>query len=188
MKETGGKSRYLILGMLAHTELTGYNIRKWIEAEYSHFWQASFGQIYPILKELVREGLAESASGMADANGRGQKVYRITDKGLNALSGWLKEEPEIEKLRYEILLKISFGEHTDPQVLLTHLDRFIQRNEASLTEMTNNLERLEIHASRPSADHHYSRLTALCGKYHYAAMLHWALEAREIIQKEVETK
>lgn len=187
MKESGSKSRYLILGMLAHTPLTGYGIRKWIEAEYSHFWQASFGQIYPILKTLVRDGLAVSADGTRGANGRGQKAYRITEKGLEALSVWLSEEPEIEKLRYEILLKISFGEHTQPQVLLKHLDGFIRRNEAALHDITSYMHMMETRGSQPEADHSYSHLTALCGKYHYTAMRDWAIEARNIIMKGVET-
>ena len=188
MKETGGKSRYLILGMLAHTPLTGYNIRKWIETEYSHFWQASFGQIYPILKELVREGLVENAPEAADQNGRGQKAYQITEKGLAALSTWLQEEPEIEKLRYEILLKISFGEHTDPQVLLGHLDAFIARNEAALQGINSYMQMMADRPLQPETDHNYSRLTALCGRYHYTAMRDWAMEARNTIAKEVESQ
>lgn len=188
MKETGGTSKYLILGMLSHTELTGYGIRKWIEAEYSHFWQASFGQIYPLLRELTREGLAAYAAQAPLANGRGQKAYRITDAGLKALGAWLLEEPEVEKLRYEILLKISFGEHTNPEVLLTHLRRFTERNEAALREMDGYIARFDRAGTKPEADHGYSRLTALCGKYHYAAMRDWALEAIDTIRKEVDSK
>ena len=44
--------------MLARMPQTGYSIKKWIEGEYSHFWQESFGQIYPTLKALVAERLA----------------------------------------------------------------------------------------------------------------------------------
>lgn len=186
--ENESKSRYLILGMLAHTELTGYNIRKWIEAEYSRFWQASFGQIYPILKILVQEGLAEIAGNGIATNGRGQKLYRITDKGLKALSDWLAEEPDVEKLRYEILLKISFGKHTRPEVLLKHLDDFIRRNETALAEIKGMIAIMSKNPPVPESNHSYSRLTALCGIYHYAAMRDWALEARETILKEVESK
>ena len=186
MKETGGKSRYLILGMLAHTPLTGYNIRKWITHEYSHFWQASFGQIYPILKALVKDGLAERFGNTKGSNGRGQIVYCITEKGREALQAWLLEEPDVERLRYEILLKISFGDQTDPDVLLRHLDAFITRNEASLQEMNGYISMMRQHSEREEANHTYSKLTALCGVYHYSAMMDWAREAKEIIKKEVE--
>lgn len=65
----------MTLGMLAQHPQIGYTIKKWIEKEYSHFWQESYGQI----------------------------VYSITSAGRRALSDWLRKEPEIEKLRYEIL-------------------------------------------------------------------------------------
>ncbi len=181
MSESGGTSKYVILGMLSHAPLTGYSIRKWIKHEYSHFWQVSFGQIYPTLKELVREGLAQTGGNADSVNGRRQIVYGITDAGRKALRAWLLKEPDVEKLRYEILLKISFGDHTTPDVLLKHLDGFIMRQEAVLSEMREALAMLERLGSRPEADHAYSRLTALCGVYHYSAMRDWALEARKYI-------
>lgn len=183
MKETGGASRFLILGMLSHMPLTGYQIRKWIGHEYRYFWQASFGQIYPTLKELVNKGLAECAGAAKSTNGRGQIEYSITDAGRQALREWLHKKPEVEKLRYEILLKISFGDQTEPEVLLKHLDDFIRRNEAALKEMNDALALFDRFAGQPQADHNYSRLTALCGMYHYSAMRDWALEANQILSK-----
>ena len=135
MKENTGKSKYVVLGMLARMPQTGYTIKKWFEQEYSHFWQESFGQIYPTLKKLVTEGLAVSSNDTETGNGRSQIVYSITDAGRKELSDWLREEPEIEKLRYEILLKVSFGENTEPEVLLGHLDDFIRRNEKLVKDM-----------------------------------------------------
>ena len=183
MKESGGASRFVILGMLSHTPLTGYQIYKWIEHEYSHFWQASFGQIYPTLKQLADAGLVKSAETAQSKNGRGQIVYSITDAGRKTLRVWLRKEPAVEKLRYEILLKISFGDQTESDVLLKQLDDFIDRNEAALTEMNDALAMFDRFAGQPEADHIYSRLTALCGQYHYSAMRDWALEAKQILSK-----
>ena len=75
MKENTGKSKYVILGMLARMPQTGYTIKKWIENEYSHFWQESYGQIYPTLKKMVAEGLAVTSNNRQSGNGRGQIVY-----------------------------------------------------------------------------------------------------------------
>ena len=180
MKEDTGKAQYVILGMLARTSLTGYNMRKWIESEYTHFWQMSFGQIYPTLKRLVAQGLAEKASDGNGVNGRGQIVYSITASGRDVLSEWLGKEPDIEKLRYEILLKISFGNHTRPDVLLGHLDDFIKRNEALLQNMNHYLQLFDSLGVQEQ-NTTYSRLTALCGKSLYSAMRDWAVEAKQII-------
>ncbi len=179
MKENAGKTRYVLLGLLAHCPQTGYAIKKAIEYEYSHFWQEGFGQIYPALKVLVAEGLAESAPAQSGAN-RGQIVYTITEKGRAELRDWLEKAPEIEKLRYELLLKISFGANTQTQVLLGHLDAFIARNEAYLAELSA-FDEIFAQLKKQGQDHTFNALTALCGKYVYAAMRDWALEAKTIL-------
>ncbi|MEM1484882.1 PadR family transcriptional regulator [Oscillospiraceae bacterium PP1C4] len=180
MKKNTGKSKYVILGMLARMPQTGYTIKKWIEGEYSHFWQESFGQIYPTLKELVSEGLAVSADNTEAGNERGQIIYCITDAGRKELSDWLREEPVIEKLRYEILLKVSFGENTEPEVLLGHLDDFIRRNEKLVKDMNGYIDLFD-QLKEQGTDCTYSQLTALCGVYIYSAMRDWAVEAKKII-------
>ena len=166
--------------MLARMPQTGYTIKKWIENEYSHFWQESFGQIYPTLKKLVAEGLAVSSDNTEAGGSRGQIVYSITDAGKKILSDWLREEPEIEKLRYEILLKVSFGENTEPEVLLGHLDEFIRRNGKLVKDMSDYIEHFS-RLNEQGADYTYSQLTALCGVYVYSAMRDWAVKAKEII-------
>lgn len=186
MKEKTGKTKYVVLGMLARTPQTGYTIKKWIEQEYSHFWQESFGQIYPTLKKLVADGLAVSSNDTASGNGRGQIVYTITPAGRMELSDWLKEEPEIEKLRYEILLKVSFGENTEPEILLGHLDDFVKRNENLIQDMNGYVEYFD-QLKTQGTDCTYSQLTALCGVYIYSAMKDWAINAKKIIsEKEVD--
>lgn len=186
VKENTGKSRYVILGMLSRMPLTGYNMKKWIENEYSHFWQESYGQIYPTLKKLVVEGLAVPSE--EQGNGRGQITYSITDAGRKELALWLRKEPEIEKLRYEILLKVSFGENAEPNVLLGHLDNFAKRNENMIRDMKEYMQYFE-RLKEEGMDCTYSQLTALCGVYIYSAMRDWAEEAKSIIsQREVETK
>ncbi len=180
MKENTGKTRYVILGMLSRMPQTGYTIKKWIEKEYSHFWQESFGQIYPTLKKLVAEGLAVTSENTDTGNERGRIEYSITEAGKQELKNWLREEPEIEKLRYEILLKISFGANTEPEILLGHLDSFIGRNEKLIKTMNGYMEIFE-QMKGQKIDCTYSSLTALCGVHYYSAMRDWAIEAKKII-------
>jgi len=182
VKENTGITKYVILGMLARKPQTGYTIKKWLENEYSHFWQESFGQIYPTLRKLAAEGLAVSSDDMQPGNGRGQIVYSITNTGRKALSDWLRKEPEIEKLRYEILLKISFGDNTEPEVLLGQLDHLIERNAKRLNDMNEYIEHFK-QLKQQDVDCSYSRLTALCGVYFYSAMSEWAIEAKKFISE-----
>ncbi|MFB0919353.1 MAG: PadR family transcriptional regulator [Oscillospiraceae bacterium] len=182
MKENTGKTKYVLLGLLAHSPQTGYSIKKSIEFEYSHFWQESYGQIYPTLKMLVAEGLAVPSDLSDSEAGRGQIVYTITVAGRSELKKWLSEPPDVEKIRYEILLKISFGANIEPEVLLGHLDDFIERNEKTVRELDGFLE--VFHALKAHGDDHtYNKLTALCGKYVYTAMRDWALDAKQVISE-----
>ncbi len=92
----------------------------------------------------------------------------------------MREKPEIEKLRYEILLKISFGDNTESEVLIGHLDDFIKRNEELVKEMNECMENLS-QLKSDGFDCTYSCLTALCGVHVYSAMKDWAVEAKKII-------
>lgn len=174
------KTRYIILGLLAHCPHTGYGIKKSIEDEHSHFWQESYGQIYPTLKKLVDEELAEKSKSEDESNGRGQIMYTITDKGRQVLKDWLAEGPEVEKLRYELLVKVSFGDNTDPEVIIGHLDEFIKRNEENIKHAEFFLEHFK-KMYLDGDDHTYKELTSLCGKYFYTMMRDWAIEAKQII-------
>ncbi|MGF2618389.1 PadR family transcriptional regulator [Rossellomorea vietnamensis] len=102
---------YAILGILTTECKTGYAIKQLIDNSLSHFWKISYGQIYPALKLIVEEGLAEikesSTPGKRDKN-----EYYLTQKGKETLKSWL--EKPIEKLpveRNEILLKLFFSQH-----------------------------------------------------------------------------
>lgn len=180
MKENTGKTKYILLGLLAHCPQTGYTIKKAIEYEYSHFWQESFGQIYPTLKQLVEEGLAEGIEDSDTSNGRGQKLYHITEEGKTVLRNWIAQAPDVEKLRYEILVKVSFGESVESDIILEHLEEFIKRNDKNIREMNGFLEALA-GLRLQGDDHTYKELTVLSGKYFYTAMRDWALEAKRII-------
>ena len=47
----------VILGLLAHDDLTGYDIKKRIDGAISFFWKGSFGSIYPALGAMEKDGL-----------------------------------------------------------------------------------------------------------------------------------
>ena len=49
------KTMYVILGLLSHTPMTGYDIKKRIDSTLKYFWGASFGSIYPALGELEKQ-------------------------------------------------------------------------------------------------------------------------------------
>ncbi|MBD2776258.1 PadR family transcriptional regulator [Iningainema tapete] len=117
------KSKYAILGILSFGPKSGYDIKKKIETSTSNFWSESYGQIYPILKKLVEEGLATQA--VEEQVGKPNRhVYQLTEKGQQELQQWLTEpvEPQVERI--EILLKLFFGQQVSVADNIRHVQKF----------------------------------------------------------------
>lgn len=69
------KSDCVILGLLSHEDLTGYEIKKRMDTALKYFWGASYGSIYPALGDLVKRGLASKRDGAE--NNRNKIIYSI---------------------------------------------------------------------------------------------------------------
>ena len=55
--------------LLSWKPMSGYDIKKLVDAGLSHFWNENYGQIYPTLESLVKEGLAFGADILAEIDG-----------------------------------------------------------------------------------------------------------------------
>ena len=102
------KTRFALLGLLSWRPMSGYDIKKVVDLGLSHFWSANYGQIYPILDELVRGGLAEKSLD-PDSGQRKRYVYQITPDGKAAFQAWLAEPTEPPAVRNELQLKFFLG-------------------------------------------------------------------------------
>lgn len=121
MKQTQ-RTPFVILGLLGlrgRQSTTGYELKKAIDSTISQFWSESFGQIYPVLKQLASAGFVRSAN--AKEKGRKQIRYTITAKGTQHLRHWLEKPPGEATVRNELILKLLFGSMTEVQVLIDHL-------------------------------------------------------------------
>jgi DNA-binding PadR family transcriptional regulator len=49
-------TEYIVLGLLMHEDLSGYDLKKHIDQSISQFWEVGYGQLYPTLKELEQAG------------------------------------------------------------------------------------------------------------------------------------
>ncbi|HEY6098279.1 MAG TPA: PadR family transcriptional regulator, partial [Anaeromyxobacter sp.] len=116
------RTRYVVLGMLTTGPLTGYGLRQRIGESVGHFWQESFGQLYPALRRLAADGLVE-ARATQGGPGRGGATYHVTAAGRAALAGWLAVPPALEPQRNELLLKVFFAGAVPPEVTSRNLDR-----------------------------------------------------------------
>lgn len=109
----------LCLGTLCLTDATGYDIKKMFEAAFEHFHSASYGAIYPALKQLQADGLISLRVEPGSRHPE-RKVYRLTEAGRSSLIDELAASEPTEVMRSEFLVLIFFA-HLLPTERLDHL-------------------------------------------------------------------
>lgn len=180
------KTAYIILGLLEHEDLSGYDIKKKIDFMISHFWEVGYGQIYPTLKTLEESGDIQKRPG-GSHKGPERNLYSITEHGRKKLLEWLKL-PEFKiYARYEILLKLFFGNMITVQENLERIDLFQEthlKNRKTMELFKQNLQQV----LSEDEDHLYYYLTALFGEKVYDAYVSWAEEAKDLLLKYHEEK
>lgn len=172
---------YAILGLLNHEDMTGYDIKKKIKISINNFWDAGYGQIYPTLKILEKEG---NVTKYSEKSGKGPEriVYSITNTGKNKLTEWLLNPSDKEYVKYEILLKLFFGSLLPVDENIRRITVFREKN----IKILNTMEMYKTSLNKilsENVDHYYFYLTVLFGQHLYKAYLDWADEAISILEK-----
>jgi DNA-binding PadR family transcriptional regulator len=142
-------AKTLCLGVLSRGEATGYEIRKHVtQGPFGHFFEASYGSIYPALNGLSAEALVECRA-MAQERRPDKKVYRITPAGCLALVEALTAEPEPDHIRSEFTFMLFFGHLLSAR----HLDETISERVAWYRESIARMERCrDAAADRPAGE------------------------------------
>lgn len=168
----------VILGLLSHEELTGYEIKKRMDTTLKYFWSASYGSIYPALNDLVNRGLATKRE---DAeNKRNKLIYTITNDGRNYLKKWLTLPVEKDELRYETLLKLFFGNEQGAEQAISHIKAFEKKSEQELRHLLDMEKKLNESLNDDTA-HKYYLLTVQFGIKTYCTYLEWCKEAETFL-------
>jgi len=168
------KSRYALLGMLSICPGSGYDIKKLMEQSTSNFWNESYGQIYPMLKQFVNEELATSHTEKQEGKPE-RYVYALTSKGLEELRQWLAEPIEYTVERNELLLKLFFGRQASLTDNIEHVQRFRVLQE----ELLRKYQGIEAYLKANCADDPdrcYSLITVRYGIHRCQALLAWCDE------------
>ena len=161
--------------------MSGYDLGQTIRASVGYFWNESYGQIYPNLKKLAKDGFltckTERQKGRPD-----RRIYSTTKKGRERLSEWLAVPPQPEIPRNEMLLKLFFGEQISAQILIGYVARMAERQRAML-ELLERAEREEINKNQHYPGAPYWRMAAHFGQMEMRAHLRWAEETLKVLNK-----
>ena len=169
----------VILGLLSHEPMTGYEIKKRIDSTLHFFWSGSFGSIYPTLNQLEKDGKVTKEN--ISQNGREKISYSITEIGKESLKDWLYKPSEKDELRYETLLKLFFGNETGLNSMNEHIERFENKCKSELAILNMFAKNLEKALDNDTHKHYY--LTVKFGIKTYESYLNWCIEAKEQIKE-----
>lgn len=165
------RSVYAILGLLSEKPSTGYDIRKTIEQELSHFWNESYGQIYPILNALADETLATRRRRKQKGKPERQ-IYSITAKGRRVLREWLAEPSALQTERNETLLKLLFSGSLPSPERRHLIESYRQKQQDLLTELDQIEQNLD-HQPREDSGLNAGLLTVSHGRAEARARIRW---------------
>jgi PadR family transcriptional regulator, regulatory protein AphA len=170
----------VLLGLLTIESMSGYDLGQTIRESIGHFWNESYGQIYPNLKKLAAEGFVtakiERQKGKPDRH-----IYSITKKGRERLAKWLVVPPQPEIPRNEMLLKLFFGTQVSPDISIGYLERMAE-TERGLLEQFRQIHQA-IARNQQYPDTPYWKMVARFGEIEMEAHLRWAEESLAQLKK-----
>jgi len=180
------KSQYAVLGLLGMGPMSGYDIKKKFEKIASNFWNASYGQIYPILKRLAGKGLATKSIEKQDGK-PDRHIYALTEKGREVLRRWLVEPVARQIGRHEILLKLFFGKQVSLADNIRQIEHFRDLSIVELGNIKVTEEYLKTEKKgNPNLD--YQLMTVSYGKHVNSAILNWCNETLSQLRKMADEK
>jgi DNA-binding PadR family transcriptional regulator len=170
----------VLLGLLTIGPMSGYDLGQAIRTSVGFFWNESYGQIYPNLKNLAAEGLVTSKTerqkGKPDRH-----IYSITKRGRERLAAWLAIAPQAEIPRNELLLKLFFGAQVPAEILIGYVETMVEIERALVRKCIEAGKAVSAQEQYP--DTPYWKMTARFGQLELEAHLRWGEEALAELRK-----
>ena len=126
--------RTLCLGMLTFRDASGYDIKKQFQGPLRHFFDASYGSLYPALNKLADEGLLQCTAELQDKR-PDKKIYRITPQGRIAFLDELMKLPGRDHFRSEFVATLLFADLLPARHLAALIDERLGTYEESMVEL-----------------------------------------------------
>lgn len=126
-----------LLGLLAYSPMTGYELDKVIKESLSFFWNAQTSQVYRELDTLKKKEWVSSVE--VEQIGKPNKnVMSITTIGENELRVWLDMHTaeDMMKFRDGMTMRVFFGSTGDKEFLLKELIDYKRYNEQFIERLT----------------------------------------------------
>ncbi|WP_018681812.1 PadR family transcriptional regulator [Actinokineospora enzanensis] len=165
------QSEMAVLGALSVRPMTGYAVREAIRTVLGHFWNESYGQIYPTLTRLHTEGLLDRHGGERS----GSMTYSLTTAGRARLSELLRQPESPRPERNGLLLRLFFGRELGVDACV----ELVQAAKVDAEQRLANYAAIRATMATEEEDrahHPFWLLTVSAGEHGARATLAWADE------------
>lgn len=123
-------------------DASGYEIKQKLEKLFSHFYNASYGTIYPTLGHMEKEGLITKRS-LVQEGKPNKNIYSVTDKGRRQFQSYLASDIQEVEIKSDIMVRLYFGGFADPGLAEHWLETSIKKTELSLAKLSGEYARWE---------------------------------------------
>lgn len=173
--------KYILLGLIAQRDRTGYEIKNLFASEIGDFWSSNHSQIYPELLRMERTGLVASYVETVGTKLE-RKFYSITAQGDAALASWM-EEPlgDLAPSRDEFTMKLYFVSDAKDPLARQLFEEDMVRHKIKLRYLK---ERLQTIMSEGRASHYGHLLILRCAIRRERERLAWLKEEYGNLPKE----
>ena len=169
--------REAMLGLLDDGPMTGYEIKQSFRNVIQHFWSVSYGQLYPTLKKMHKDGLISLE--VVEQKGTANKhVYSITDKGRERFAHWIREPViKFEELKEPFVLKVFFFSKLSREEILEHLHAQRELHARILEEIRGVRDTYEEDVSP------YQRMIGYAGILYVEVRLLWLARMIDLVEQ-----
>jgi len=121
--------------------MSGYELTQFFDSAAGWVWSAPQSQIYPLLKQMERDGFV---TGDVQVKGARLKrtVYSVTDTGLAELRDWLATPHPSPAQREPFFLQALFFDMIEAEDAATVLAEFIAEQESMIEQWTRHRDLL----------------------------------------------
>ena len=127
-----------VLGLLKERTMHGYELKKELAQKLGHFWQVSFGSLYPTLRKLEKRGAVEKVFD-DDATSRRKNVYRITERGDREFLELIEDRPHSAWEEEKFPLRLAFFRYLKPELRIRLLERRKTYLQDKLTDLQESM-------------------------------------------------
>jgi len=162
--------RHALLGLLADTPQTGYDLAKRFDMTLAdHAWHASHSQIYPELKRMTLDGLVQ----VVEEGARGSRVYDVTAEGRAELRRWMFTPLGDTPARNEFVLRLFMLSSLDLPDVRVLVDRMAEASNAEAVQLAGIIGEIE-RDTPPGAGPGYAMFAAEFGRRYFELQRDWA--------------